>query len=143
MSDEEISYIVASNNEVVSDDVGGDTPFVEIAIRINVGTYQCRVVVWLDSRVELLNPRGQMMMSSYVLFQGDTRSTCASSNIPYYQPRPLGQLFKSVILNMKRVIMRVGTNPIVYNSQNLSFMIETLEKGHSYPLFSRIGAHLS
>ncbi|GLJ54447.1 hypothetical protein SUGI_1169410 [Cryptomeria japonica] len=116
-----IGYTVASNNEAMSDDVGGENPFVETAIGIDVGTYECHVEVWMDSKVELLrNLGGQRMMSSYVLFQGD---------IPYHQPQPLELLSRSVILNVKMSVGRMDTDPIMHNSQNFPFMIETLEIG--------------
>ncbi|GLJ44934.1 hypothetical protein SUGI_0945960 [Cryptomeria japonica] len=83
---EVVFVYVASNNEVVGDDVGG-TPSVEMDIGIDLGTYECHVAVWRVSKIELLqNLGGQMMMLSCVLFQGDTPSTSVISNAPYYQP---------------------------------------------------------
>ncbi|GLJ21759.1 hypothetical protein SUGI_0405960 [Cryptomeria japonica] len=128
MSDGKIGYTVASDSEAVSDDVEGSTPFVETAIGIDVGTCECRVAVWRDSKVELLqNPGGERMMPSYVLFQGDTPSTGVSSNIPYHHPLEL--LSGSAIFNVKRLIGRMDTDPVVHNSKNLPFKIETLEIG--------------
>ncbi|GLJ44931.1 hypothetical protein SUGI_0945920 [Cryptomeria japonica] len=50
----EVMFVyVASDNEVVGDDVGG-TPFVEMAIGFDLGTYECHVVVWRVSKIELL-----------------------------------------------------------------------------------------
>ncbi|GLJ22930.1 hypothetical protein SUGI_0432550 [Cryptomeria japonica] len=62
--------------------IEGGTPIVETTIGIDVGTCECRVAVWRDSKVELLqNPGGQSMMPSYVLFQGDTPSIGVSSDV--------------------------------------------------------------
>lgn len=128
MSDGEIGYTVASDSEAVSEDVEGGTPFVETAIGIDLGTCECRVAVWRDSKVELLqNPGGQRTMPSYVLFQGDTPATGVSSTVPYREPLEL--LSGSAIFNVKRLIGRMDTDPVVQNSKNLPFMIETLEIG--------------
>ncbi|GLJ33267.1 hypothetical protein SUGI_0669350 [Cryptomeria japonica] len=87
--------------------IEGGTPVVEMTIRIDVGTYECRVAVWRDSKVELLqNPGGQSMMPSYVLFQSDTPSTGVSFDVSYHQPLEL--LSRSAIFNVERLIAEKG-----------------------------------
>ena len=44
MTEAETAYTVASDNEAFSDDVEHPIPFVETAIRIDVGTFQCSVI---------------------------------------------------------------------------------------------------
>ncbi|GLJ40105.1 hypothetical protein SUGI_0821490 [Cryptomeria japonica] len=107
------------------DDVEGGTPFVEMAIEIDVGTCECRVAVWRDSKVELLQNRGgQRMMPSYVLFRGNTPSIGVSSDVPYHQPLEL--FSESATFNVKRLIGRMDMDLVVHNSKNFPFMIETL-----------------
>ncbi|GLJ46497.1 hypothetical protein SUGI_0979920 [Cryptomeria japonica] len=86
--------------------IEGYTPFVEMTIGIDVGICECRVALWRDSKVELLqNPRRQSMMPSYVLFQGDTPSTSVIDD-SYHQPLEL--LFGSAISNVERLIAEKG-----------------------------------
>lgn len=127
MTEAETAYTVASDNEAVSDDVEHPIPFVETAIGIDVGTFQCRVAVWKDSKIELLqNPGGLKMMPSYVLFMGDSPSSGISAETPNDEEELLSG---NAILNVKRLIGRMDTDPVVHKSKKLPFMVQTLDIG--------------
>eukprot|EP01018_Ginkgo_biloba_P032642 Gb_20061 [translate_table: standard] len=127
MAETETAYTVASDNEGAGEDVEHPSPFVETAIGIDVGTSQCCVAVWKDSKVELLqNSVGRKMMASYVLFKGDSPFSGISSE----KPQDDEELFSgSAIFNVKRLIGRMDTDPVVHNSKNLPFMVKTLDIG--------------
>lgn len=127
MTEAETAYTVASDNEAVSDDAEHPIPFVETAIGIDVGTFQCRVAVWKDSKIELLeNPGGLKMMPSYVLFMGDSPSSGISAETPNDEKELLSG---NAILNVKRLIGRMDTDPVVHKSKKLPFMVQTLDIG--------------
>lgn len=127
MTEAETAYTVASDNEAVSDDVEHPIPFVETAIGIDVGTFQCRVALWKDSKIELLqNPRGLKMMPSYVLFMGDSPSSGISAETSNDEQELLSG---NAIFNVKRLIGRMDTDPVVHKSKKLPFMVQTLDIG--------------
>ncbi|KAI9115106.1 hypothetical protein K1719_014119 [Acacia pycnantha] len=120
----EASYTVASDSETIGEDKSSAFP--EIAIGIDIGTSQCSVAVWNGSEVELLkNTRNQKIMRSYVTFKDDTPSGGVSSQLS--QEHDL--LSGATIFNMKRLIGRVDTDPVVHSSKNLPFLVQTLDIG--------------
>lgn len=120
----EASYTVASDSEITGEDKSSACP--EIAIGIDIGTSQCSVAVWNGSGVKLLeNTRNQKMMRSYVTFKDDTPSGGVSSQLSHEHDLLSG----ATIFNMKRLIGRVDTDPVVHSSKNLPFLIQTLDIG--------------
>ncbi|KAI4342752.1 hypothetical protein MLD38_027337 [Melastoma candidum] len=119
------AYTVASDSENTGE---GNTSmtFPEIAIGIDVGTSHCSVAVWNGSEVEILrNARNQKMMRSYVLFKDDTPSGGVSSQLSHEQEITSG----SAIFNVKRLIGRVDSDPVVQSCKTLPFLVQTLDVG--------------
>ncbi|KAF3457150.1 hypothetical protein FNV43_RR01807 [Rhamnella rubrinervis] len=121
----EPAYIVASDNETTGEEKSS-AAFPEIAIGIDIGTSQCSIAVWNGSQVELLkNTRNQKMMQSFVMFKDDTPSGGVSSHLSHEHEMLSG----AAIFNMKRLIGRVDTDPVVHASKSLPFLVQTLDIG--------------
>ncbi|XP_050220114.1 heat shock 70 kDa protein 8 [Mercurialis annua] len=121
----EPQYIVASDSETTGEEKSS-SPFPEIAIGIDIGTSQCSVAVWKGSQVELLkNTRNQKLMRSYVTFKDDTPSGGVSNQLTHEHEMLSG----AAIFNMKRLIGRVDTDPVVHASRSLPFLLQTLDIG--------------
>ncbi|XP_057762599.1 heat shock 70 kDa protein 8-like [Arachis stenosperma] len=120
----EPAYTVASDSETTGEEKTYTLP--EIAIGIDIGTSQCSIAVWNGSRVELLkNTRNQKIMRSYVTFKDDIPSGGVSSQLSHE-----GELLSgATVFNMKRLIGRVDTDPVVHASKNLPFLVQTLDIG--------------
>jgi len=117
-------YIVTSDSETTGEEKL--STFSEIAIGIDIGTSQCSVAVWSGSGVELLkNTRNQKIMKSYVTFKGNTASGGVSSQLSHEDEMFSG----ATIFNMKRLIGRVDTDPVVQACKNLPFLVQTLDIG--------------
>ncbi|KAE9606456.1 putative Heat shock protein 70 family [Lupinus albus] len=120
----EQAYTVASDSETTGEEKSSTFP--EIAIGVDIGTSQCSVAVWNGSQVELLkNTRNQKMMRSYVTFKEDTPSGGVSSQLFHEHDLLSG----ATIFNMKRLIGRVDTDPVIHASKNLPFLVQTLDIG--------------
>ncbi|KAF2284189.1 hypothetical protein GH714_019852 [Hevea brasiliensis] len=121
----EQQYIVVSDSETIGEEKSSSA-FPEIAIGIDIGTSQCSIAVWNGSQVELLkNTRNQKLMLSYVSFKEDTPSGGVSN-----QPSHELEMFSgAAIFNMKRLIGRVDTDPVVQASKRLPFLVQTLDIG--------------
>ncbi|OIV94998.1 hypothetical protein TanjilG_22195 [Lupinus angustifolius] len=120
----EPAYTVASDSETTGEEKSSTFP--EIAIGIDIGTSQCSVAVWNGSQVELLkNTRNQKIMRSYVTFKEDIPSGGVSSQLLHEHDLLSG----ATIFNMKRLIGRVDTDPVVHASKNLPFLVQTLDIG--------------
>ncbi|BBN68542.1 heat-shock protein 70T-2, partial [Prunus dulcis] len=121
----EPAYTVASDSETTGEEKLSAT-FSETAIGIDIGTSQCSVAVWNGSQVELLkNTRNQKMMRSYVTFKDENPSGGVSSQLVNEQDVLSG----AAIFNMKRLIGRVDTDPVVHSSKSLPFLVQTLGIG--------------
>ncbi|KAH0994142.1 hypothetical protein GBA52_005625 [Prunus armeniaca] len=121
----EPAYTVASDSETTGEEKSSAT-FSETAIGIDIGTSQCSVAVWNGSQVELLkNTRNQKMMRSYVTFKDENPSGGVSSQLENEQDVLSG----AAIFNMKRLIGRVDTDPVVHSSKSLPFLVQTLGIG--------------
>ncbi|KAM3755121.1 hypothetical protein ACB098_02G016200 [Castanea mollissima] len=121
----EPAYTVASDSETTGEEKSSSA-FPEIAIGIDVGTSKCSVAVWNGSEVELLkNNRNQKMMRSYVTFKDDIPSGGVSNQLSHENEMLSG----AAIFNMKRLIGRVDTDPVVHSSKNLPFLVQTLDIG--------------
>ncbi|PQM34869.1 heat shock 70 kDa protein 8 [Prunus yedoensis var. nudiflora] len=121
----EPAYTVASDSETTGEEKSSST-FSETAIGIDIGTSQCSVAVWNGSQVELLkNTRNQKMMRSYVTFKDENPSGGVSSQLSNEQDMLSG----AAIFNMKRLIGRVDTDPVVHSSKSLPFLVQTLGIG--------------
>ncbi|KAF8388055.1 hypothetical protein HHK36_026721 [Tetracentron sinense] len=121
----EPAYTVVSDSETT----GEDKPlsaFPEIAIGIDIGTSQCSVAVWNGSQVELLkNTRNQKRMRSYVTFKDEIPSGGVTDRLANEQ-----EIFSgSAIFNMKRLIGRVDTDPVVHACKTLPFLVQPLDIG--------------
>eukprot|EP00252_Welwitschia_mirabilis_P011546 TRINITY_DN2581_c0_g1_i1.p1 TRINITY_DN2581_c0_g1~~TRINITY_DN2581_c0_g1_i1.p1 ORF type:complete len:577 (+),score=101.99 TRINITY_DN2581_c0_g1_i1:293-2023(+) len=127
MSDTEAAYTVASDNEAASDDAAQSDLVFNAAIGIDVGTFQCRVAVWRNGKLELLqNPKGLKIMPSYVLFQGESPSSGISAEASFDEMKLLSG---SAIFNIKRLIGRLDTDKAIHYSKKLPFMVQTLDVG--------------
>jgi heat shock protein 4 len=121
----EPAYTVASDSETTGEEKTSST-FPEIAIGIDIGTSQCSVAVWNGSQVELLkNTRNQKLMQSYVTFKNDVPLGGVSNQLSHEQEMLSG----AAIFNMKRLIGRVDTDPVVHASKSLPFLVQTLDIG--------------
>jgi heat shock protein 4 len=121
----EPAYTVASDSETTGEEKTSST-FPEIAIGIDIGTSQCSVAVWNGSQVELLkNTRNQKLMQSYVTFKNDVPLGGVSNQLSHEHEMLSG----AAIFNMKRLIGRVDTDPVVHASKSLPFLVQTLDIG--------------
>ncbi|KAI5573391.1 hypothetical protein BDE02_10G077800 [Populus trichocarpa] len=122
---EEPKYTVASDSETTGEEKSSPA-FAEIAIGIDIGTSQCSIAVWNGSEVELLkNTRNQKLMRSYVTFKEEVPSGGVSNQISHEY-----EILSGVaIFNMKRLIGRVDTDPVVHASKRLPFLVQTLDIG--------------
>lgn len=76
--------------------------------------------------MELLkNTRNQKLMRSYVTFKDDI----PSGGVSYQLSHEHEMLSGAVIFNMKRLIGRVDTDPVVHSSKSLPFLVQTLDIG--------------
>lgn len=121
----EQSYTVASDSETSYGDK--PFPFPDIALGIDIGTSQCSVAIWNGSYVELLtNTRNQKHLRSYVLFKDELPTGGVSEELGHDEE----EIFSgSAIFNMKRLIGRVDTDPVVHASKTLPFLVQTLDIG--------------
>lgn len=118
-------YTVASDSETTGEEKTTST-FPEIAVGIDIGTSQCSIAVWNGSQVELLkNTRNQKIMRSYVTFKDETPSGGVSNELSH----EYDMLSGAAIFNMKRLIGRVDTDPVVHASKSLPFLVQTLDIG--------------
>ncbi|TQD81148.1 hypothetical protein C1H46_033293 [Malus baccata] len=121
----EPAYTVASDSETAGEEKSS-SPFPETAIGIDIGTSHCSVAVWNGSQVELLrNIRNQKMMRSYVTFKDENPSAGVSDQLSSEHDMLSG----ASIFNMKRLIGRVDTDPVVQSSKSLPFLVQTLGIG--------------
>ncbi|XP_030548204.1 heat shock 70 kDa protein 8 [Rhodamnia argentea] len=121
----EPAYTVASDSENTGEEKTSSA-FPEIAIGIDIGTSQCSVAVWNGSQVELLkNTRNQKLMRSYVMFRDEIPTGGVSSQLSHEHEILSG----AAIFNMKRLIGRVDTDPVVHVSKSLPFLVQTLDIG--------------
>ncbi|KAK7308061.1 hypothetical protein VNO77_41652 [Canavalia gladiata] len=120
----ETAYTVASDSETTGEEKSSTFP--EIAIGIDIGTSQCSVAMWNGSQVELLrNTRNQKIMKSHVTFKDNIPSHAVSSELSHDHEMLSG----ATIFNVKRLIGRVDTDPVVHASKNLPFLVQTLDIG--------------
>ncbi|KAI3834577.1 hypothetical protein MKX03_009043 [Papaver bracteatum] len=109
---------VASDSETT----GKDKPtsvYPELAIGIDIGTSQCSIALWNGPEVQLLkNSRNQKMMRSYVTFRDDIPSGGESAHLSHEDEMLSG----SAVFNMKRLIGRADTDPVVHLSKTLPFL---------------------
>ncbi|XP_062108363.1 heat shock 70 kDa protein 8 [Humulus lupulus] len=121
----EPAYTVVSDSENTAEEKSSSA-FPEIAIGIDIGTSQCSVAFWNGSQVELLkNTRNQKMMRSYVTFKDEVPSGGVSNQLSHEHELLSG----AAIFNMKRLIGRVDTDPVVHASKSLPFLVQTLDIG--------------
>ncbi|GFP84023.1 heat shock 70 kDa protein 8 [Phtheirospermum japonicum] len=121
----EPAYTVASDSETTGDEKSS-SPFPEIAIGIDIGTSQCSVAVWSGSHVELLrNTRNQKLIRSYVTFKDETPTGGVTNQLAHEHDMLSGE----AIFNIKRLVGRADTDPVVHSSKSLPFMVQTLNIG--------------
>ncbi|KAJ4722444.1 Heat shock protein 70 kDa [Melia azedarach] len=121
----EPAYTVASDSETTGEEKSS-SPFPEIAIGIDIGTSQCSIAFWNGSQVELMkNTRNQKMMRSYVTFKDEIPSGGVSNQLSHEHEMLSG----AAIFNVKRLIGRVDTDPVVHASKSLPFLVQTLDIG--------------
>ncbi|PIA44885.1 hypothetical protein AQUCO_01700455v1 [Aquilegia coerulea] len=121
----EPAYTVASDSETTGEDKPSHA-YPEIALGIDIGTSQCSVAVWNGSEVEILkNTRNRKMMQSYVTFKNEIPSGGVTDELSHED-----ELFSgSTIFNIKRLIGRSDTDPVVHASKTLPFLVQTLDIG--------------
>ncbi|KAG8370010.1 hypothetical protein BUALT_Bualt14G0073100 [Buddleja alternifolia] len=121
----EPAYTVASDSETTGDEKSS-SPYSEVAIGIDIGTSQCSLAVWNGSQVELLrNTRNQKLMKSYVTFKDDTPAGGVTNQLAHEYEMLSG----AAIFNVKRLVGRVDTDPVVHASKSLPFLVQTLNIG--------------
>lgn len=100
--------------------------FFYIAVGFDIGTSLCSVAVWNGSQVTLLeNRRNQKFMESFVTFKDEVPSSGVIKPLSNEQE----MLYGDTIFNMKRLIGRVDTDPVVRASKYLPFLVQTLDIG--------------
>ncbi|KAI3694490.1 hypothetical protein L1987_77455 [Smallanthus sonchifolius] len=121
---EEVGYTVASDSDTAREETSP-----EVAIGIDIGTCQCSLAVWSGSQVELIrNTRNQKLMKLYVTFRDESPSPVGG--VSNQLSHEYEMLSGASIFNMKRLIGRVDTDPIVsHASKTLPFLIQTLGIG--------------
>ncbi|GAB2266632.1 hypothetical protein Dimus_001627 [Dionaea muscipula] len=121
----EQAYIVASD----SDTIGEENPsssFPEIAIGIDIGTATSSFAVWNGSEVEhLKDSKNQKIIQTYVSFKDDVPRCGVGGQLSNEHEMLSG----SAIFNIKRLIGRVDTDPLVHASKSLPFLVQTLDIG--------------
>lgn len=121
----EPAYTVASDTETTGEEKTS-SPFPEIAIGIDIGTSQCSIAFWNGSEVELIkNTRNQKVMHSYVTFKDEVPAGGVSTQLSHEHEMLSG----AAIFNMKRLIGRVDTDPVVHASKSLPFLVQTVDIG--------------
>ncbi|KAK1259630.1 Heat shock 70 kDa protein 8 [Acorus gramineus] len=122
---EKQEYTVVSDSETSEDK--HLSAFPDSAIGIDIGTSQCSIAFWNGSHVELLkNTRNQKLIRSYVIFKDEIPSGGISEDIAHNEQ----EIFSgSAIFNMKRLIGRTDTDPVVHRSKALPFLVQTLDIG--------------
>ncbi|KAG6435457.1 hypothetical protein SASPL_100331 [Salvia splendens] len=121
----EPAYTVVSDSETTGEDKSS-SPLPEIAIGIDIGTSQCSVAVWSGSGVELIrNTRNQKLMRSYVTFKDKIPAGGVSNQLAHEYEMLSG----AAIFNIKRLVGRVDTDPVVHASKCLPFLVQTLNIG--------------
>ncbi|CAI8585969.1 unnamed protein product [Vicia faba] len=120
---EEPEYTVASGSETTEEK---PSPLPNIAVGIDIGTSQSSVAVWKGSEVELLkNQKNRKLMKSYVSFRDESPSGGVTNHLSNEHEMLSGD----TIFNIKRLIGRVDTDPVVRASKNLPFLVQTLDIG--------------
>ncbi|XP_071722648.1 heat shock 70 kDa protein 8 [Rutidosis leptorrhynchoides] len=121
----EPAYTVASDSETTGEEKTS-SQLSNIAIGIDIGTSQCSVAVWNGFHIELLkNTRNQKMMRSYVSFQDEIPSGGVTNQLTHEHEILSG----AAIFNMKRLVGRVDTDPVVHAAKTLPFLVQTLDIG--------------
>ncbi|VVB07437.1 unnamed protein product [Arabis nemorensis] len=123
----EPAYTVASDSENTNEEKSSSSPSLpEIAVGIDIGTSQCSIAVWNGSQVHILrNTRNQKLIKSFVTFKDEVPAGGVSNQLAHEQEMLTG----AAIFNMKRLIGRVDTDPVVHASKNLPFLVQTLDIG--------------
>ncbi|CAE6024782.1 unnamed protein product [Arabidopsis arenosa] len=123
----EQEYTVASDSENTAEEKSSSSPSLpEIAVGIDIGTSQCSIAVWNGSQVHILrNTRNQKLIKSFVTFKDEVPAGGVSNQLAHEQEMLTG----AAIFNMKRLIGRVDTDPVVHASKNLPFLVQTLDIG--------------
>ncbi|KAH6821627.1 heat-shock protein 70T-2 [Perilla frutescens var. hirtella] len=119
------AYTVASDSEATLEEKSS-SHLPEIAIGIDIGTSQCSVAVWNGSEVELIrNTRNQKLMRSYVTFKDEIPAGGVSNQLAHEYEMLSG----AAVFNIKRLVGRVDTDPVVHASKSLPFLVQTLNIG--------------
>jgi heat shock protein 4 len=123
----EAAYTVASDSENTGEEKSSSSPSLpEIALGIDIGTSQCSIAVWNGSQVHILrNTRNQKLFNSFVTFKVEVPAGGVSNQVAHEQEMLTG----AAIFNMKRLVGRVDTDPVVHASKNLPFLVQTLDIG--------------
>ncbi|KAL1221214.1 Heat shock 70 kDa protein 8 [Cardamine amara subsp. amara] len=124
----EQAYTVASDSENTGEEKSSSSPpsLPEIAVGIDIGTSQCSIAVWNGSQVHILrNTRNQKLIKSFVTFKDEVPAGGVTNQLAHDQEMLTG----ASIFNMKRLIGRVDTDPVVHATKNLPFLVQTLDIG--------------
>lgn len=123
----EPAYTVASDSENTGEEKSSSSPSLpEIAVGIDIGTSQCSIAVWNGSQVHILrNTRNQKLIKSFVTFKDEVPAGGVSNQLAHEQEMLTG----AAVFNMKRLIGRVDTDPVVHASKSLPFLVQTLDIG--------------
>ncbi|KAJ9182101.1 hypothetical protein P3X46_006130 [Hevea brasiliensis] len=123
MAKAQYTVALSSDSETTGEEKSSSA-FSEIAIGIDIGT-QCNVAVCYGSQVKLLkNTRIEKLMRPYVSFKEDTPGGVSKQFSHKHEI-----LSGATIFNMKRLIGRVLTDPVVHACKSLPFLVQTFDIG--------------
>ncbi|KAF2285385.1 hypothetical protein GH714_003403 [Hevea brasiliensis] len=123
MAKAQYTVALASNSETTGEEKSSSA-FSEIAIGIDIGT-QCNVAVCNGSQVKLLkNTRIEKLMRPYVSFKEDTPGGVSKQLSHKHEI-----LYGATIFNIKRLIGRVLTDPVVHACKSHPFLVQTFDIG--------------
>ncbi|CAJ2634665.1 heat shock protein 70 kDa [Trifolium pratense] len=131
-------YIVTLASDSETTDEVNLLPPPEIPIGIDIGTWPCCVAVWNGSDFDLFsNKTNENIMKSGEIFKFDSSSigVISTSEVSLSQDQVHDMSYEATIYNMRRLIGRIDTDPVVHASKNFPFRVQTLDIG-VHPLIS-------
>ncbi|KAJ7549038.1 hypothetical protein O6H91_07G037500 [Diphasiastrum complanatum] len=121
------AYTVASDSEVTGE-LYPDRSIssVETAVGIDVGTSRSSIAIWRDGIVELFpGALGQKRLLSHILFRADAAAGVSSLGAATDEELWSGK----AIFNMRRLIGRMDTDPVIRRSMHYPFLLQSLDIG--------------
>ncbi|KAL5064834.1 hypothetical protein RYX36_026571 [Vicia faba] len=116
----------------------GEKKLRPITIGIDISTWPRCVAVWNGIQVKLFsNASNKMIMKANEPFKhpGPSVGAITTSEVSLSPGQQHDMLLKATIYNMRRMIGRIDTDPVIQASKNLPFLVQTLDIGVR-PLFA-------